>query len=170
MALSGNRPSAAAWSELIEPGADVRHNTQFRCAATKLSPCGVIWDAVVVAPLERALAALDVLGLPTDGHPVLADYTKQELAVLIPQGSGGALAGLPGTRVLTRGAWLLTPGGRRNCEAATWLSRGEQYVDARALGEALLATDARRAAQSQAGFRAAMGTTKAQQGTCGDTL
>jgi hypothetical protein len=117
--------------------------------ATRLAACGVAWDAVVIAPLRRGLAALDVLGLPTHGgYPVLADYTRRELIVQVSVGTGAACEDVPGVRVLTRGAWLLVPTGPHGSYCASWLSTPDpfaaRYVDALALREAVLA-DADRA-------------------------
>ncbi|MEV0281301.1 hypothetical protein AB0I22_33635 [Streptomyces sp. NPDC050610] len=89
------RPTSAAgrtrpsWSSLAQP--DARTHDALLAArehATRLVACG---DAVVVAPLERSLAALDLLSLRrTTGHPVVADYWRHELIVLVPAGSSGA--------------------------------------------------------------------------------
>ncbi|MGW6979650.1 hypothetical protein ACWGE1_09400 [Streptomyces sp. NPDC054932] len=124
-----------------ETYAHLRHGTAV------WQPCGYAWDAVVIAPLQRGLDALDVLALPLDaGYPVIADHSRQELITYVANGSGHMLAGVQGVRVLVRGSDLLTPAGEYGTYAAHWLSRpcvdADHYVDAGALRTALLAVDA----------------------------
>src|SRR5690349_7316044 len=62
------------------------------------------WEALAIAPLERGLCALDVLGLPLDdGYPVIADHLRSELIVLVPAGTAvrAAAEGPQGVRALT---------------------------------------------------------------------
>ncbi|MDX3232573.1 hypothetical protein [Streptomyces sp. ME19-01-6] len=113
--------------------------------STILVDCGLEWDAVVVAPLERGLAALTRLGLPIDrGYLVLADYVRQELVVHVPAGTARRCAA-SGTRSLTTGSWLLVPAGERGSIFATWLSPPHRshprYVDPGELSDALQHVD-----------------------------
>ncbi|MFF2548360.1 hypothetical protein ACFVUY_38185 [Kitasatospora sp. NPDC058063] len=162
MTLFANGSPAATWSALVTPDEamvhDARHLTTR--SSTALTACGVGWDAVVVAPLHRGLAALDVLAVPLDaGLPVLADYARSELAVLVEPGTGHMAAGAPGVRVLTRGSWLLVPTRGRGVLAAAWLSGpdAEGCVEAAALRGALLRADVERVESGRAGLRAALG-------------
>ncbi|MGK4586096.1 hypothetical protein [Kitasatospora sp. HPMI-4] len=145
-------PASVGWAVLREPDAWTVHRMRYACEHhAVLVPCGDAWDAVVVAPLERGLAALDVLGLPLeDGYGVLADYARRELVVQVPLGGAVGLAGLEGVRVLSAGSWLLVPANRLQCHyAATWLSGmgeyGSSYLDPAELREALIEADATRA-------------------------
>ncbi|OEV13751.1 hypothetical protein AN218_02125 [Streptomyces nanshensis] len=117
-----------------------------RASAIRLAACGREWDALVITPLARGLAALDVLNVPTDGgYPVLADHTHQQLIVLVPPGTAHAGGALPGVRVLTRGSWLLVPRGDLGCYLAVWLSSPgpeRRFVDAKALRAAVSTVDA----------------------------
>lgn len=119
--------------------------------AVDLVACGRHWDAVVISPLERGLAALDCLDLPqSDGHAVVADYRRHELIVLVRPGTGSAgPAGVQGVRILSSGSWLLLPCGAGNWEAAS-LSQAvgalPRYVDPAALRAALLSVDEGRVA------------------------
>ncbi|MDN3056081.1 hypothetical protein PH213_16300 [Streptomyces sp. SRF1] len=84
--------------------------------------CGLEWDAIVITPLERGLAALARLGLPANrGYPVLADYVRHELIVHVPAGTAHRCTA-QGTRSLTTGSWLLVPSGLHGSVSATWLS------------------------------------------------
>ena len=138
-----NTSPASAWSTLIEPDpAHVVHDKKPH--ATKLVACKG-WDAIVVSPLRRGLAALDALALPRDGgYPVLADYVRQELVVQVPAGTGHR-CDVPGTRVLSTGSWLLVPTERPGSIAATWLSKSHsglsRLLDADQLRNALLSLD-----------------------------
>jgi hypothetical protein len=151
MAMFPEGKAPSAWADLIEPDPQTRERLRRATdRATTLAACGVRWDAVVIAPLQRGLAALDVLGLPTGGgYRVLADYTRHELIALVPAGTGTACTSVPGIRVLTRGTWLLIPTGPHGARCAVWLSPPHpdtaQYVDALALRKAVLAADAERA-------------------------
>ncbi|MET9399263.1 hypothetical protein [Kitasatospora sp. NPDC002965] len=122
-----------------------------------------------MAPLELGLAALDILTLPLDaGYPVLADYDRRELVVLVAVGTAVGTADgcrdLPGVRVLSTGSWLLVPANRLQChQAATWLSsRGEfgsPFFNPAELRGALLEADAQRTRRSLAALsRAVTGT------------
>ena len=73
-------------------------------------------------PLRLGLRALDVLGVPLNaGYRVLADYVRGDVYVLVASGTGKRCAG---TRVLTRGSWLLMPtsGLGAGSSSAVWLS------------------------------------------------
>jgi hypothetical protein len=162
MALSANSPRAVVWSALVEPDEQIVHESQYMAtsSAAELTECGLTWDAVVVAPLQRGLLALDALAVPVDaGLPVLADFTRYELVVLVEPGTGRAVAGLPGVRVLSQGSWLLVPTRGQGELAAVWLSGpGEAgYVEASALREALLRVDVERVEQGRAQMCEALG-------------
>jgi hypothetical protein len=138
------KAAAPTWTDLFnltpETCAHLRHGTAV------WQPCGYDWDAVVIAPLQRGLQALDALGLPLGGgYPVIADHSRQELITYVATGSGRVLADVQGVRVLTRGTDLLTPAGEYGTYAANWLSRPftevDRYVDPGALRTALLAVD-----------------------------
>ncbi|MFD0351845.1 hypothetical protein ACFQ0M_48905 [Kitasatospora aburaviensis] len=116
----------------------------------------------MVAPLERGLAALDVLGVPPEaGYQLLADYARQELVVLVPVGSAGPLAAVSGVRVLSRGAWLVVPALRlKSHYVATWLSsRGEDgpLLDPVVLADGLRLADAERAGLGRDALNRAVG-------------
>ncbi|MFD0355662.1 hypothetical protein ACFVHW_18295 [Streptomyces sp. NPDC127110] len=133
------------WSDLITPDALSRERWASCTRRTELVACGTEWDAVVIAPLERGLAALDRLELPLKaGHPVIADYVRLQLIVLVPAGTGHH-CDLPGIRVLRGGTWLLIPSGTHGTAAATWLSppapHAPRLVDACRLRTALLHPD-----------------------------
>jgi hypothetical protein len=67
------------WTGHLDPSAEALR--ALRGGMTRLVDCGVHWDAVIIAPLARGLAALDMLGLGLDdGHMVIADRNRQELA------------------------------------------------------------------------------------------
>jgi hypothetical protein len=156
MAVFPETEADPVWAQLLAPDEQAVQRMRYASdQATTLAACGVSWDAVVVAPLQRGLAALDVLGLPVDGgYPVLADYTRCELIAQVTAGTGAACADLPGVRVLARGAWLLVPTGPHGAYCASWLSApdpfAERYVDALALRTAVLAADAGRAELARA--------------------
>src|SRR4051812_11786257 len=115
------------WAALLVP--DTTTLARLRDAgpgATRFVQCGNSgWDAVVIAPQQRGLAALDALGLPVkDGYSVLADHSRQELIVIVDDGWRHLWAEAAGVRVLPPGAWLLLPSpGFDGSYAATWLSR-----------------------------------------------
>ncbi|MER7817416.1 hypothetical protein [Streptomyces sp. NPDC096153] len=137
-----------SWAALVDLDADAL--AELRTGGSQLVECGVRWDAVVISPLARGLAALDVLGLPRDaGHPVIADYSRHELIVQVPAGAafyGGAH--IQGIRTLSRGTWLLVPAGPTGSYAAAWLSaptrHGARYVDPARLREAVHVADEQR--------------------------
>lgn len=142
--MTNSPDSAPAWAAYRDPSRE--HLERLRHGHAVLKPCGVWWDAVVIAPLHRGLEALDTLGPPgAEDCPVIADYARQELIVPVATGTGEALAGVEGVRVLPRHSWLLTPVGDTGRYAAAWLSRpasdSPRYIDASALRDALLATD-----------------------------
>ncbi|MFJ3728672.1 hypothetical protein ACIPYQ_39735 [Streptomyces sp. NPDC090045] len=135
------------WTDRLDP--PLEHLERLRHGHAVLEPCGVGWDAVVVAPLRRGLEALDAMELPADeGYAVIADYNREELITYVALGTAEALAHVRGVRVLPRHSWLLTPAGETGTLSAAWLSRpaarSARYVDAEALRDALLATDAER--------------------------
>ncbi|MER7819994.1 hypothetical protein [Streptomyces sp. NPDC096153] len=145
------------WASLLEP--DAQTLEELRRAgngATQLTQCGVRWDAVVIAPLERGLASLDALRLSRDaGYPVIADYARHELIVQVPAGTAFYdCASVQGVRTLTRGSWLLVPLGRFGADAAAWLSRptpaGARYVDPARLREAVHTADEERGEHAHA--------------------
>ncbi|GAB2717702.1 hypothetical protein [Kitasatospora kifunensis] len=144
----------APWAALRKPDDWTVHRMRHACEhLVVLTPCGRDWDAIVVAPLDRGLAALDTLDLPLDaGYAVLADYSRRELVVLAAVGTADSLRDLPGVRVLSAGSWLLLPHQPSQCHySATWLSgRGEYcsaFLNPAELRDALLDTDAQRARQ-----------------------
>ncbi|MEW1616501.1 hypothetical protein [Streptomyces sp. NPDC088744] len=123
-------------------------------SATALTAAGASWDAVVIAPLERGLAALDALDVPLDsGFGVYADYRRYELIVHVAPGTAAdEVSDVQGVRVLSRGSWVLMPtNGDGTWEAAT-LSRPSgfrpRYVDPVRLCAAVLAVDAERGASA----------------------
>ncbi|MGA4980018.1 hypothetical protein [Streptomyces cinereoruber] len=163
MATPENTPRT--WAQLLNP--DERTLDRLRRAgrdATSLVAVGTAWDtvregweALAIAPLERGLAALDELGLDLDGeHPVIADYGRSELLVLVPEGTAArAVDGGPqGVRALTAGSWLLVPNGPTGVYVAAWLSRPtrfhSRYVDSSRLCAAVLAAEARRGEHARA--------------------
>jgi hypothetical protein len=142
------------WSAMSAPDDATVHQIRHHEFAdvTELTRCGVEWDAVVIAPLERGLRCLDLLGLPLDaGCPVIADYVRGELVVQVALGTGGAAAGLPGVRVLSEDSWLLVPSAGRGAYPAVWLSLPSpgRYVDVAALREALLGAEEERTEQGR---------------------
>ncbi|MER8162093.1 hypothetical protein [Streptomyces sp. NPDC094472] len=139
-----NTPKAEAdppWSALVEPEEAARSSWDSSLYVTRLVDCGLEWDAIVIAPLQRGLAALTRLSLPIDrGYPVLADYVRQELIVHVPAGTARRCTA-HGTRSLTTGSWLLMPTGQRGSISATWLSTPHptrpRFVDPGELSDAL---------------------------------
>ncbi|WP_050502314.1 hypothetical protein [Streptomyces monomycini] len=120
------KQTTPTWGALLDP--DAATYKRLRAAgrgATQLVQCGGGRDAVVIAPLQRGLAALDAMDLPvTDGYAVLADHIRQELIVLVEGGRAAAWKGVAGVRVLSRGSWLLAPArGRDGALASAWLSQ-----------------------------------------------
>jgi hypothetical protein len=157
MAKSQNT-ARESWAAYLEPDAETAaHYSHAGPGATQLTACGEGWDAVVIAPLERGLAALDALDLPPDvGHPVIADYSRCELIVQVPAGTAHRCAGIQGVRPLSRGSWLLVPT-RETADAGTWLAAwlsppsglATRYVDPASLREALLTADEERVARAR---------------------
>ncbi|MFJ9901222.1 hypothetical protein ACIQPR_48785 [Streptomyces sp. NPDC091280] len=123
--------------------------------ATVLTEAGRMWDAVVIAPLERGLAALDSLGLPLDsGYGVYADYRRHELIVHVAPGAAGTdeRVDVQGVRALSRGSWVVMPRSGYGTWEAACLSgptgRFPRYVDPAELRAAVLAVDEERAART----------------------
>ncbi|MBV9024659.1 MAG: hypothetical protein JO362_12910 [Streptomycetaceae bacterium] len=120
-----HKPVTPTWSALINPD---RETFKRLCAATlastRLVQCGAGRDAVVI-PLQRGLAALDVLKLSVKhGYSVLADYTRHELIVIVEGGLAHLWGDVEGVRVLSLEVWLLVPvRGADGSLAAAWLSR-----------------------------------------------
>lgn len=78
---------------------------------------------MAIAPITLGLDVLAAMRLdPRGGHPVLADFVRPQLYVLVPPGTGSAAAGLPGVRVLTGGSQLLVPATTHGTPSAYWLS------------------------------------------------
>ncbi|MEU7153831.1 hypothetical protein AB0B15_38325 [Streptomyces sp. NPDC045456] len=160
MAESEN--NARRWASLVNPDretlARLLHAGAFATALVAVGDpwdrVGRGWDAVVIAPLARGLAALDVLGLSADeGYPLIADHSRSELIVLCRRGvaAGVFAAGPQGVRVLTSESYLLVPSGQWGGYPAAWLNRPQtvasaRYVDPAELREALLCAEVRRAA------------------------
>lgn len=153
MANSSN--GARTWAALLNPAPEVLG--VLRNGRGVWAACGWSWDAVVIAPLQRGLEALDALPLDLDGgHTVIADHAHHELIVYIPCGSGAALDGVQGVRVLGQGSDLLVPAGGYGTYAAAWLSGPhdteadeEQLIDPARLKAALLAVDTRHLTQAE---------------------
>ncbi|QKV97120.1 hypothetical protein HUT19_40090 [Streptomyces sp. NA02950] len=153
MAKSSNSVTST-WGALHAPDAQTFGRLQNAgSGATRLVACGGGRDAVVISPLQRGLAALDGLDLPVeDGLSVLADHMRQELIVLVEDGSAPLWADVQGVRVLSLGSWLLvpTPGGDGSL-AAAWLSPPKHNTAAvwtdqdgqPSLGQVPVAVDAR---------------------------
>ncbi len=153
------------WAPFLDPdGSTLDRLRHAGPGSTSLVPVGSAWDtvggrweALVITPLERGLAALDALDLPLDGgHPVIADHARSELIVLVPEGTAArAVDGGPqAVRALTAGTWLVVPHGPTGRYVAEWLSRptpgGARYVDPVRLCEAVLAAEARREEHARA--------------------
>ncbi|MGW5851977.1 hypothetical protein ACWFQ8_29205 [Streptomyces sp. NPDC055254] len=146
-----------SWGSLLNPDEATLDRLR-RSPAHALVSVGAAWDtvgggweALVVAPMERGLAALDALDLPLDGgHPVIADHARNELIALVPGGTAdrAAAAGPQGVRSLAAGSYLVVPRGPSGSFVAAWLSRptggAARYVDAFHLCAAVLDADARR--------------------------
>jgi hypothetical protein len=138
------------WEDFLSPTPatlDVlRRSPPWSCA---LAPCGQRWEAVVIAPLQRGLVALDTLGLdPTAGYAVTADYGAHELIVQVQRGTGSHCAGLPGVRVLGHGHTVLLPvTGAGSMRAARLgpLTDRRVHLDGDRLREALTTADRERA-------------------------
>lgn len=150
------------WSALVEPEKAAWSSSPY---GTRLVNCGVEWDAIVIAPLQRGLAALTRLGLPMGcGYSVLADYVRQELIVHVPAGTAHRCTA-QGTRSLTTGSWLLMPTGPRGSMSATWLSTPHptrpRRVDPGELSDALRQVDQTSAAWVAAKARTARRDPKA---------
>ncbi|MEU3978996.1 hypothetical protein AB0F77_02630 [Streptomyces sp. NPDC026672] len=146
--MAESQETTCKWTAFVSPDDTTAVELRFvENSAMRLAPCGIQWDAVVIAPLERGLAALDVLGLPQDeGYPVFADYYKQELIVQVRAGSAvDQFEGVQGVRPLSLGGWVMVPAKGAGTMHAAWINRptpqATRYVDVIALREALLAAD-----------------------------
>jgi hypothetical protein len=130
---------STAWRDLADPG-QVRSQWDDPENNTVFVPCGQRWDALIVTSLDRGLHALDILQLPTGGDsPVLGDYVRRELILLVPPGTGHRCTAT-GTRVLTTGSWLVMPAKPGTSVAvATWLGTrgGRRLLDVRQIQQAL---------------------------------
>ncbi|MEU3902036.1 hypothetical protein [Streptomyces sp. NPDC045251] len=152
MASSENTTASGWVTSFRHPDAEMERRLRVGgLSATALTAAGTSWDALVIAPLERGLAALDALDVPLDsGYGVYADYRRYELIVHVAPGTAAAeVSDVQGVRVLSRGSWVLMPtNGDGTWEAAT-LSRPTglrpSYVDPARLCAAVLAVDAARA-------------------------
>ncbi|WP_331720106.1 hypothetical protein OG762_51660 (plasmid) [Streptomyces sp. NBC_01136] len=146
--MAESQETACKWTAFVAPDDATVAELRFaENSAMRFAACGIQWDAVVIAPLERGLAALDALDLPQDeGHPVFADYYKQELIVQVRAGTAvDQFEDVQGVRPLSRGGWLMVPAKGVGTPYAAWISRptrfGVRYVDAARLREALLTAD-----------------------------
>ncbi|MGW5336195.1 hypothetical protein [Streptomyces bauhiniae] len=161
MATPENDPRR--WASFLDPDASTLY--RLRCAgfgSTSLVAVGSAWDtvgggweALAISPLERGLAALDALDLPLDeGHPVIADHSRSELIVLVPEGTANRTFRPQAVRALTAGTWLLVPNGDTGAYPAAWVSRptpgAARYVDPVRLCEAVLAAEALREERARA--------------------
>ncbi|MCY1649218.1 hypothetical protein OVA19_00075 [Streptomyces sp. SL203] len=149
MAESGITP--CTWAPLLEPDAETADRLRYAGRSSEeLVACGEEWDAVTIAPLSRGLAALDTLGVtPEDRFPVIVDYHRQELIVLVPAGTARDGEEIQGVRALGRGAFLMVPRGEPGTYNAAWLSAptrlGKRYLGAAALRAAVKTADEARA-------------------------
>ncbi|GAA3760765.1 hypothetical protein [Streptomyces tremellae] len=115
--------STPSWHEIAQLTDQRRAQWERGTARTYWAACGLTWDAVVVAPIPRALDALDALELdPRRGYPVLADYLRNRLYILVPAGTSRAVEGIDRCRALTRGAHLLLPERGHGTPSSCWLS------------------------------------------------
>jgi hypothetical protein len=115
--------SAPTWHRLAQLSDRLREQWARSNDRTRWAACGQAWDAVAIAPISRGLDALAALRIsPRRGYPVLADYVSNQLYVMVPPGTGGAAAGLPGVRVLSVGHQLLLPDTPFGTAAAHWVS------------------------------------------------
>ena len=120
---SAARPAAPAWHRLALPTDRRRALWASSRDRTGWRACGWDWDAVAVTPIAVGLDALAAMHLGTaSGHPVLADRIRDVLYILVPPGTGGAAAGLPGVRVLSRGSQLLFPETEHGTAVTHWIS------------------------------------------------
>ncbi|MEU2098722.1 hypothetical protein ABZ741_21575 [Streptomyces globisporus] len=116
------KTSSPTWHRLAQPSDRLRAQWVRGDDRTRWVACGRTWDAVAV-PIPRGLDALVAMRVsPRRGYPVLADHLRDQLYVLVPPGSGGAAAGLPGVRVLSDGFQLLMPAGQHGSPVAHWVS------------------------------------------------
>ena len=144
------KTTPAGWvASFLDPDDEMKRRLSVG-GTTDLTEAGKTWDAVVVAPLERGLAALDSLDVPLNsGYGVYADYRRHELIVHVAPGSGAeGRIDVQGVRVLSRGSWVLMPRSGDGTWEAACLSRPTalfpRYVDPVELGASLLAVDAER--------------------------
>jgi len=122
MAQSAETP-APTWHQLAQLSDQLRAQWERGNDRTRWAACGHAWDAVAIAPISRGLDVLAALRIsPRSGYPVLADYVRGELYVMVPPGTGAAAAGLPRVRVLSRGHQLLLPDTEYGTATAHWVS------------------------------------------------
>ncbi|NGN68439.1 hypothetical protein G5C51_31650 [Streptomyces sp. A7024] len=119
-------------------------------SGTVLAAAGETWDAMVIAPLERGLAALDRLDVPFEaGYGVVADYWRHELIVHVtPHAAATTKPVVQGLRTLSSGSWVLMPTNDDGTWQAACLSRpstaSPRNIDADQLRAAVLEVDAAR--------------------------
>ncbi|MFD4483153.1 hypothetical protein ACFWPU_44585 [Streptomyces sp. NPDC058471] len=115
---------ALTWHELARPTAQKRARWERSENRTRWVACGILWEAVSIAPMETGLAALVAMRAETHrGYPVLADHLRDDLYVMVAAGSGSACADVPGVRVLSEGHQLLVPSTEFDGTAvADWVS------------------------------------------------
>ncbi|MGW3414603.1 hypothetical protein [Streptomyces sp. NPDC000888] len=117
------KTSIPTWHRLAQPSVRLREQWVRGLDRTRWAACGRTWDAVAITPIALGLDALVALRVsPRRGYPVLADYVRDQLYVMVPPGTGGAAAGMPGVRVLSDGHQLLLPNTRHGTSAAYWVS------------------------------------------------
>lgn len=115
--------ATSSWHRLAQPTAKRRALWARGTERTIWRECGKTWDAVVIAPITLGLDVLAAMRLdPRGGYPVLADFVRPQLYVLVRAGTGNTAAGLPGVRVLTGGSQLLVPATAHGTPSAHWLS------------------------------------------------
>lgn len=117
------KTSSPTWHRLARPSDRLRAQWVRGDDRTRWVACGRTWDAVAISPISRGLDALAAMRVgPRRGYPVLADHLRDQLYVLVPPGSGGEAAALPGVRVLGDGFQLLMPAGQYGSPGAHWVS------------------------------------------------
>ncbi|MEV6425033.1 hypothetical protein [Streptomyces sp. NPDC051662] len=117
------KTSIPTWHRLAQPSDRLRAQWVRGDDHTRWAACGRTWDAVAITPIARGLDALVALRIsPRRGYPVLADYVRDQLYVMVPPGTGGTAAGLPGVRVLSDGYQLLVPDTAHGTPTAHWVS------------------------------------------------
>ncbi|MEU4898866.1 hypothetical protein AB0B12_42020 [Streptomyces sp. NPDC044780] len=120
---TAHKPAAAAWYRVAQPTSRRRALWIHGGDRTRWAACGCAWDAVAITPIQLGLDALAAMRLGVDsGYPVLVDQIRGVLYVLVPPGTGAAVIGLPGVRVLSTGSQLLIPVTEHGTPAAHWIS------------------------------------------------